>query len=68
MYYSITYLLILKHFSGALSIGSIDSSKPVYSQYSTSILGIIFAIIAFILFVYVSKILRLYTNYFIYIF
>ncbi|CAD8131697.1 unnamed protein product [Paramecium octaurelia] len=59
MYYSIT---------AALSIGSIDSSKPVYSQYSTSIVGIIFAFLAFILFVYASRILRLYTDYFIYIF
>ncbi|CAK56458.1 unnamed protein product (macronuclear) [Paramecium tetraurelia] len=59
MYYSIT---------AALSNGSIDSTQPAYSQYQTSVLGIILAVIVFCLFVYASKILRLYTDYFIYIF
>ncbi|CAD8150591.1 unnamed protein product [Paramecium pentaurelia] len=59
MYYSIT---------AALSNGSIDSTQPAYSQYQTSILGIIIAVLVFCLFIYASKLLRLYTDYFIYIF
>ncbi|CAD8057262.1 unnamed protein product [Paramecium sonneborni] len=74
-YNSIIQVLVIVNFlifyyliTAALSIGSINTSKPAFSQFQPSILGIILAILAFCFFVYVSKILRLYTNYFIYIF
>ncbi|CAD8055830.1 unnamed protein product [Paramecium sonneborni] len=64
----VNFLIFYYSTTASLSIGSINSSKPAYSQYQPSILGIILAILAFCLFIYISRILRLYTDYFIYFF